>query len=241
LSAIAITTTQNVAIEYETASVSDRILAALLDVLILAGYVIGMSILFFGVFEARGRFGLALSVILYLPVFLYDLICELSMDGQSIGKRQMKIKVIRLDGAQPNLGNYFLRWLFRFIDVSCSMGGIAILTLMINGKGQRLGDIAAGTTVIKIKPQATLADTILTQLEENYRPVFAQAAQLSDQDLGIVKEVLDAMAANPDLDDHLVNKAKTAIAAKIGVETEMNPRLFLRTVLKDYNYYHGKV
>lgn len=240
MSALAINTAQNVVIEYEPASVGDRILATLIDALVVAGYIVGVAIFFFGVLDLRGKGALALFVIFYLPVFLYDLICELSMEGQSFGKRRMNIKVIRLDGAQPNLGNYLLRWLFRLIDVTLSMGGIAILTLMINGKGQRLGDLAAGTTVVKLKPQATLADTIFTPLEENYQPVFPQVSQLSDRDLGIVKEVLDATVSDANLDERLLLKAKTAIAAKMGIATEMTPRLFLRTVLKDYNYYHGK-
>ncbi len=238
MSAIAITTAQNVGIEYETASVSDRVLAALLDIFILAGYMIGVAILFFGIL---GGGGWAMSVIIFLPVFFYDLICELALDGQSIGKRQMKIKIIRLDGAQPNLGNYLLRWLFRIIDIQLSMGGIAILTLMINGKGQRLGDIAAGTTVIKLKPQATLADTILSRVEEDYQPALPQVALLTDQDMAIVKQVLEAMTHELEVDDDLCSKAKNAVAAKMGIATEMNARLFLRTVLKDYNHYHGKV
>lgn len=239
MSALAINTPQNVVIEYEPASVGDRILAALLDALVIVGYVVGVTIFFIRL-DLRGAGAPALYVLSYLPAFFYDLICELTMDGQSFGKRQMKIKVIRLDGAQPSLGNYLLRWLFRLIDVTLSMGGLAILTLMINGKGQRLGDLAAGTTVVKIKPQASLADTIFARLEENYQPVFSEVSRLSDQDLGIVKEVLDATVSDANLDERLLLKAKTAIAAKMGVTTEMKPRLFLRTVLKDYNYHHGK-
>lgn len=242
MSAIAVNTAQNVGIDYETASVGDRILATLLDVLILVGYMIGITIFFAGMPDLGGRAaGWAVSVIIILPLFLYDLICELALDGQSLGKRQMKIKVIRLDGGQPNLGNYLLRWLFRVIDIQLSMGGVAILTLMINGKGQRLGDIAAGTTVIKLKPQATLEDTILSRFEENYQITFAEVARLSDHDMGIVKQVLEAMTHELEMDDELCNKAKNALSAKMGIATEMNARLFLRTVLKDYNHYHGKV
>src|SRR5574341_1922061 len=158
---VRITTTQNVEIEYEVASIGDRILAGLVDGAVWLGYVIGAPVLLFEVLNVGDKkFGIALTVALYLPAFLYDLLCESLMDGQSLGKKLLKIKVIKLDGSPPDFGSYLLRWLLRWLDVTICWGGIAILTILINGRGQRLGDLAAGTTVIKLKPGVGFRETI---------------------------------------------------------------------------------
>lgn len=240
---IKITTTQNVEIEYALASIGDRILAALIDYAILIGYIIGATLLLTNLSVGAGSGRIALVVIIYLPVFLYDLLCEIFLEGQSLGKKQMQIKVIKLDGSQPDVSSYLLRWLLRLVDITLTSGGAAILTILFNGKGQRLGDLAAGTTVIKLKSAIGLQDTIFTRLETNYQPVFSQAAQLSDADIAIVKEVLDASLAveNASVGDHLEAKARKALEEKMGLQTDMPPRAFLSTVLRDYNYFKGKV
>lgn len=240
---IKITTTQNVEIEYALASIGDRILAALIDYAILIGYFIGALLLLTNLPVGGGSGRIALFVIIYLPVFLYDLLCEVLLDGQSLGKKQMQIKVVKIDGSQPDVSSYLLRWLLRLVDITLTSGGAAILSILINGKGQRLGDIAAGTTVIKLKSTIGLQDTIFTRLATDYQPVFSQAAQLSDADIAVVKEVLDASLAieNASVGDHLEAKARQALEEKMGLKTDMSPRAFLSTVLRDYNYFKGRV
>jgi len=240
---IRITTTQNVEIEYDLASIGDRILAALIDYAILIGYAIG-AILLFSALPLQGRPGfVAVLVSLYAPAFFYDLLCEIFMDGQSFGKKQMKIKVMKIDGTPPSWGSYLLRWLLRSIDISLTSGGVAILTILINGRGQRLGDLAAGTTVIKLKQAVGLRDTILTKITPDYKPLFPQAANLNDQDLAIVKEVLAASLEVQEIEvgNDLERRTKQALQEKMGVQSEMPPRAFLTAVLHDYNYFKGSL
>jgi uncharacterized RDD family membrane protein YckC len=241
---VRITTTQNVEIEYPVASIGDRILAALIDYLIVIGYFIGVAILLNLLPIGGGRSDrVALFIALYLPVFFYDLLCEILLDGQSFGKKQMKIKVIKMDGSQPDLGSYLLRWLLRVVDITLSSGGVAMLTILINGKGQRLGDMAAGTTVIKLKEDIGLHDTIFTKIAVEYQPVFPQAAALNDHDMAIVKEVLDAglEVENIDIGNSLESRAKMALEEKMGIKSDLTPRAFLSTILQDYNYFKGRL
>src|SRR5258708_268794 len=101
---IKITTTQNIDIDYEVAGLGERIVAHIIDIAIFV-------VIFFATFIAIGLSGnmrrfyswwIGIVVVIYgiLYVF-YDLICETAMDGQSVGKRIMKIKVVSLDGARP--------------------------------------------------------------------------------------------------------------------------------------------
>ncbi|HLC82856.1 MAG TPA: RDD family protein, partial [Bacteroidia bacterium] len=142
---IKIQTTQNVDIEYELASIGDRILATLLDYLFFFGYTL-LVFLFFGLLNSDLEDYLWLLVLCFLPILLYDLLCETFFQGKSFGKMIMKIKVVKLDGTQAGFGAYLLRWLLRIIDTRIFSGGIALIAILANGKGQRIGDMAAGTT-----------------------------------------------------------------------------------------------
>ena len=87
--------------------------------------------------------------LIYLPVFFYNLAFEILMNGQTLGKRALNIKVVRLDGTSPTIANYIFRFILWPIDVFLS-GSIAITLISLTKNGQRLGDLAGGTTVVKL-------------------------------------------------------------------------------------------
>ena len=245
---VRIQTAQNVDIEYEVASVGDRILAYLIDVAIIIIYIMLVSLLFFLGSKVLGdqvppAGVIGLMVVLCLPILLYDLLLELFMDGQSFGKRQRQIKVVKLDGSQPGIGSYLLRWLLRLIDLTMFSGGVALITILINGKGQRLGDIAAGTAVVKLKQRATLDGTIFVEVGADYIPVFPLVAGLDAGAIATVKEVLQTTArqGKRGMDDpeQLLAKTKEVLEGALGLSSELPPRDFLTTVIKDYNALHG--
>lgn len=239
---IEIQTAQNVNIEYPVASVGDRVVAAIIDQLIMVGYIIAMIFLYIWILNiTEGTsmyFPVAYFVIWFLPVFFYQLLCETFLNGQSFGKKLMKMRVVKLDGSQAGIGSYFLRWILAPIDIYFTYGSVGLVTMIVNGKGQRLGDLAAHTTVVKLKAEAKLEDTILKTTPVNYDVKFPQVSLLSDKDISLVKEVLDMNYKKPDVEVYtrIINKTKEAIENKIGVKTELHPLNFLDTVLKDYNY-----
>jgi uncharacterized RDD family membrane protein YckC len=240
MSNVSITTSQNVDIEYEIANIGDRILALLLDYLIIFGYYLAMGVLVYFLNQAGMVPGFVFYIIVFaVPVFLYDLICEIFLNGQSLGKRIKRIKVVRLDGSQPSVWDYVIRWMFRLIDVGIFTGAVAIITIAINGKGQRLGDIAAGTTVVRIKKSAGFQDTIFAKIEENYKPRFPEAAKLDAETAGVIKEVLNSAESikSKKVFVDLSKKTKKAVEKKLGISSRIEPVQFLTTILKDYNYY----
>ncbi|HOO08394.1 MAG TPA: RDD family protein [Cyclobacteriaceae bacterium] len=110
---IKVRTTQNVFITYPIASLGDRILAFLLDYLILVAYSVFILALFINMeMDVAWVWGVSLG----LPWLFYHLLFEVFMNGQSPGKRVMSIKVVRLDGTPATIGNYIMRWVFAFID-----------------------------------------------------------------------------------------------------------------------------
>ena len=185
---VAIRTSQNVLLEYEPASLGDRILATFIDY----GVFIGWFILTITILHRLGiSFGGFNMVFVLAPVALYDLVSEWLLNGRSVGKLAMGIRVVMLDGSQPTLGAYLIRWLFRIVESAAFIGGIVpVITVATNGKGQRLGDIAAGTTVVKLKPAVTLDEILLPPAPENYTVHFPDVRRLADRDITIVQEML---------------------------------------------------
>ena len=223
-----IDTSQNVALHYEVATIVDRGLALFFDALILLGFYIAAGI-FIDEFHIHPR-GWVFLLIYVFPWTFYHLICEVSMNGQSIGKRARKIKVARLDGGQPTLGQYLLRWVLRFVDNLFFLGAVVIL---FNGKGQRLGDLAAGTTVISLKQRAVLADTLGMDVPEQHDVTFPEAVHLTDAHARLVKDVLGNTS---DVRPTLLVKLAQRLQGELKVTTQLTPEQFLRTLLKDYQY-----
>ncbi|WP_430810614.1 MULTISPECIES: RDD family protein [unclassified Carboxylicivirga] len=236
-----ISTTQNVNIEYQLASVGDRIFAYIIDGFIQIFAVVAI-ILIFIVGLGIESWWLAL---LFLPLMFYHLLCEAFLNGQSFGKMMMKIKATKIDGSELRFIDCFLRWIFRIVDFNLPIGGalVGLLTIIIGGKGQRIGDIVAKTTVIKVGANVGLQATAYVEVEDDYIPQYASVAVLSERDVLTIKEVLNRVESarsnrNGDASDPLVVKTTEVVSRKMNVEPTQTAGDFLRTVLKDYNFYH---
>ncbi|HYH55931.1 MAG TPA: RDD family protein, partial [Anseongella sp.] len=165
MSAISVETSQNVKLEYQIASVGERILANLLDRLLFLGWFILIAIL---TEQLELQFNTVTVIVILVPVLLYHLACEVFFNGQSVGKHTLRIKVLKVNGMQPSLGDYLMRWIFRIVDCRIGGGSIALLCILINGRGQRLGDIAAGTAVVRTLRPTRLDDIAAPETSPGY-------------------------------------------------------------------------
>lgn len=238
---IRVHTTQNVTIEYEAASLGSRIVAAILDNLLLIawiGVIMGITFWILGDSLADSPVVIwVLGLVLGVPYVFYNLACEVLLNGQSMGKKAMNLRVVRLDGTAPRLGDYFLRWLLRIVDTSLPGLGplVGIIVIAAGGKGQRLGDMAAGTTVISLKPRSGSLQQLTTPLmPEGYQPVFPQAADLTDYDAALLRQLLSRSLQH---DNYvLLNETANKIKNLLHVESNLSDEVFLRTVLRDHTY-----
>jgi len=113
---------------------------------------------------------------------------------------------------------------------------VGIVTIAINKNVQRLGDIAAGTAVISLKSKVTIDSTILQEIDDNYVPIYPTVIRLSDNDVRIIKENFELAYMKKDY--AVINKLKVKIEEVTGIKNQSgNDMDFLRTILKDYNYY----
>ncbi len=234
---IDITTTQNVTIEYELAPLRDRIFGYMMDQLIMGAVMLLMMLFYFGIFEFRSEQVFAFFFALPL-FFFYTLISEIVMDGQTLGKKIIGTKVVKLNGKEPTAGDYVIRWVFRMVDIYGSVGTIASMLISSSDKAQRLGGITSGTTVIKVKfnLRFRLEDIERISSLESYTPSYPQVLQLDEKDMLLIKTVISRHRKYPNeshivVMDNLVDKLTTLL------EIEHIPRNkpeFLKTLIRDY-------
>ena len=239
---LSINTTQNVNINFTAASVGDRILAQLIDLLVKIAYII-VVIVIINFFDLERYFNgmdqwsvMGIFSLIGLPFMFYTLAQESLWEGQTIGKKLMKMKVIKLDGYQASFGDYLIRWLFRIIEISIGSGIIGLIAIISSKKSQRLGDMAAGTAVISLKNNININHTILQEVNADYVPTYPLVIKLSDNDVRIIKETFETAIVSRDYATLI--KLREKIIQVTGIKNQSgNDQEFIRTLLKDYNFY----
>lgn len=238
---IKITTSQNVEIDYAVAGLGDRIVARIIDLGIFGGISYVGTIIFVGAGVSSGNpnwiksTGVIATIIIWLALFVfYDLIAEIFFNGQSIGKRIMKIKVVSLNGARPSVGQYILRWLFRVVDCFVTLGALAVVTVALTDDKQRTGDMIAGTTLVKTEPLNKFKDLFFQEAGADHVTTYPQVSQLSDKDINLIHEVIKYFNATGN--SLLVYKLAMRIKAFLGVSypPEINEYQFLEIIVQDY-------
>lgn len=228
---LSIPTSQNIDLEYDIAGLGERILAFIIDSLIR----FGISIVLIVISQLFGSLGTSWNILLfYLPFLFYFPLFEILYNGQTIGKKIMNIRVVKLDGTQPGLGDYLIRWLFRLLDITLSIGVVAIICIASSAKQQRLGDMVAGTTLIRTKPKASFEDTLYVPLEEHYQPQFPEVMRLSDKDIRLIREILSGLSQRQN--HELASLTAEKIKSLLNIRSTLEDTEFLQTVLADFNY-----
>ena len=230
-----ITTAQNVELNLHLAPLVHRMVAYMIDWAIVISYWILIMQIITPLMSRSDSELSFLWLLFLLPILCYHLVCEILMNGQSFGKRIMKIKVAKLDGSSPTVGAYLLRWVFRLVDFLIGWGLVQLITSLASKYGQRVGDMVAGTTVIKLTDHKDfLKKQTINNIAPDYKPVFYEASNLDINHIKLIQKSIDVKL------NQLNNKPVVAITAltkkKLGIKTNMPDLKFLHTILKDYNY-----
>jgi uncharacterized RDD family membrane protein YckC len=251
----------NIELEFPAAPFHRRLFAWIFDLIILFFYG-WLAVEIIGWFETHvgTRASVTAFIIFLVPMLMYHLICEATMNGQSFGKKIMRIRVVNENGGQPGIGQLTVRWLIRtsdimavsmmltiaaaastangryFWQVAIPLGLFATDIILVNAskKGQRLGDMLAHTLLINATQKHSIEDTVFLNIAANYKPCFPQVMQLSDRDMNSLKSILDTAKKRGDF--NLAAMASEKIKNHLKIETSLSPFDFLEVLLKDYNY-----
>lgn len=234
---VRIETTQNIGLDFQMATLWQRILAFLVDLAVIFAFMVAV-----GTMASIGNLGSTADTIIILAIsasYLYFLLSELLMNGQTLGKRALGIRVVKLDGSRPGLAAYLLRWVMIPLDFGTS-GSVAITLIIFTQQGQRLGDLLAGTTVVKSKSRQHHLDYHRAHLreverEKEYEPRYPQAIRLESHELQLIERALTAFRQRGHRDP--VMRLQKQLARKLDIETEDPPLRFLKTLRKDYYHY----
>ncbi len=235
MSELQINTTQNVKIMFKAAGAGERLVAFLIDMAIKIGYLMLVRSVFDAFNDMDAWSEIAINTLLGLPVLFYSLVQETFLDGQTLGKKALKIKVVKLDGFQTTLSDFIVRWFFRVVDVYCF--GLGFFVIVFNKRQQRLGDMASGTGVVSLREKVNIKHTILEQLSTDYKPTYPNVIKLSDNDARIIKDTFVRARAVKDYDTLI--KLRTKLVEVVGIKTikQASDMEFIDVILKDYNFY----
>lgn len=232
-----INTPQNVNFEYKLASVGSRLIAFGIDYGIMLLY----SIFSFFILERIGLFKSSDSWLTWgvvslvtLPVLLYPLLMETFTEGQTVGKRIMKIKVVKIDGTRATFYQYFIRWVCNAVDIFMSMGGIGLSAIILTRKSQRIGDIAADTAVISIKADINLKETLFEEITAGHQIIYPEVIRLTDQDVNEIKEIYQTGFRRKNYT--IIQALAAKVEILLGVKALVHPEDFITQVIQDHYY-----
>jgi uncharacterized RDD family membrane protein YckC len=235
MSNTSIHTAQNVNINYSVATLGYRIIAFLIDLIIILLYVIIIDYIGLGmnsIFNSNTAVGI--SELLLLPVVFYSLLFNIIFNGKTPGKFIMKIKVVKIDGSPASWSDFLITWIMRLIDIWATTGGAGIISIIFTDKNQRLGDSAANTIVIDSRKKTKVSHTILEDIEESYDPKFVTVNQLTDHDINEIKEIY--RLAGESRDYITLKELRHKIESLLNITSDLKDGIFVRTILKDYSY-----
>jgi uncharacterized RDD family membrane protein YckC len=242
MSQLQIATSFNIELGFELAPLHKRIIACIIDGFIMWVYIISALTAIstsIGEILDGDDTNIILLFVLAVPFLFYHLLSEILMNGQSIGKRIMGLKIISLDGNAASFSQYAIRWFLRPIDFTFTsyIGGLIAAASTKNG--QRIGDLAAGTTVVSKKLPYNINQTIFKEIQaDNYIVQFPQVMRLSDRDINTINNILQQNQKSNmhSYVDTIAEKVKTVL----DIQTDRDPVYFLETLMRDYNYLSQK-
>jgi len=254
MSKFKVLTSFNIELDFEIPDFHKRMFAWMIDSALVILYLVLITLTY------TSNTPRWIVLILWLAVPAYPLVTELTLNGQTIGKKILGIRVINEQGGNATPLQFVTRWLLRLSDIMfyvliamlsegrrlfTSEGGIEVLFLfalvvadimsvIITKKSQRLGDLAAGTLIIDLRTKTGLDETVFMETEDSYVPLFPEVMRLSDRDLNIIKSVYNTVLKRNDyaLAERTAEKIETALK----IRSTQHPLTFLETLLKDYNY-----
>ena len=207
-------TPENVTLDLELAGLGSRALAALIDMAILGAWALAvvMASSALAIFGNAGPVAAAVTVlILSLSFGAYFVLFEGLRNGQTPGKRLVGVRVVRETGHPITMGAAVVRNVLRLADVLPPpvylVGGTLVA---LHPKGQRLGDMAAGTVVVRDRPQEAAKEIVTSP--EGAQQLALEALELEDAEYHLLRRFHQRL---PSLDEGVRQRVAHQLTARL--------------------------
>lgn len=183
---VEVATSEAVAFSYALAGLGSRMLAFALDLLVLGLVLTAESVVAWIVFaglQGLGEAGFAILpwvggafvVTAFVTFWGYFIVLEAVVAGRTPGKRSLGIRVVREDGGRIGLLDAVVRNILLIVDLLPGTFAVGIVSILLTPRAQRLGDLAAGTIVVReaepgavppaVDPRVRMAEEYLARRE----------------------------------------------------------------------------
>ena len=224
-----IDTPEQVRFSFRLAGPAQRSAAYLIDLMIRGALVtvVGIAFAFANLLDDGFGTGLGLLLI-FLLEWGYYIASEMLMNGQSVGKRALHLRVVRENGLPLSFSDSFLRNLLRAADFLPLMNALGLVVISLDPKFRRLGDLVAGTVVVSEERQS------IRPLIAIHPPPSAEELRRLPRQLNLSRLDIDALELflrraghlNPAREHELAEMVAPMYAARFSVRYQ-NPVRFL--------------
>jgi len=202
---VEVETPELVVVSYDLAGVGSRMNAAVIDLLVCAFFIFMVAVLAAMAIpqtvgdrltaDEIGGWAIAVLIMAQFAVLWgYYVLFEALADGRTIGKRIMRLRVVRDGGLSVTFGASAVRNLMRILDMQPGITyGVGIITMILNKQGKRLGDIAGGTLVVReeLLPTIAAAEPAKAAAATAGAPVLALQAELSEPEFMLLARFIE--------------------------------------------------
>lgn len=190
-----IVTPEAVVLQFETAGIGSRMLAGLLDLAIQVALAIGGFAALGAIASVGALEGIAIAlvyVLLFLVLFGYPVVLETLWRGRTVGKAALGLRVVTVEGAPIRFRHAAIRSILGIVDWYATNFTVGIVSLLVTKRNQRLGDLVAGTMVLRERGAASSPQPMRFSPPRGFESYAATltTAVLDHDDYGAVRSFL---------------------------------------------------
>jgi uncharacterized RDD family membrane protein YckC len=233
---IEITTPEGVRITLSVVGIGARFLARLLDSLIQVGVLIGIALVG-GAIGDSGFVRAGIGIAIFLVAVGYDFVFEPLMQGQTPGKKAAGIRIVDREGRPVTFLATAIRNTVRLIDFLPFLYGVGFVTMIATEHAQRLGDLAAGTIVVRDRQTSEAEVRLRSSHAIPTVPVHAVASWdvtlVTQQDIATIRHFLDRRIslAPHSRHDLAVTLARQIAPRVVGLPSNAHPEYVLEGIV----------
>jgi uncharacterized RDD family membrane protein YckC len=229
---VTIATPEGVSLDLVLAGVGSRFMARLLDTVIQLAIILALAI-GISATTAPGTVRAVARVLIFLVIFAYDVPFEIWNGGRTIGKAAAGIRVTGGDGDHVGFFSSAIRNIMRIVDFLPVLYGVGVISMVSTRRDQRLGDLAAGTIVVRDRFPGLASQTPAPVTVPVDAVATWDVSAIGPNDLATIHQFLDRRLSLPfQVRAHFANELAARVAPKVaGAPYGAHPEYLLEGVV----------